>query len=103
MANEETYHEMVRVFEKVQKLVPMKNFYVVTYPAEASTLRDIVFKSDVKGLIYQVGGGLQAKEIFGIYTKKSVANRKGNLLIDVKSKSGCPVGTVYKEGRCVKK
>jgi hypothetical protein len=38
-------------------------FWVVTRPTSVSTLGDILFETDAKGLILQARGGLKAEEI----------------------------------------
>lgn len=105
MADDETYREIVKISERVQKELTPGHFWVVTNPTEHSTHKDIVFKTDLKGLILQAGGGLREKDIFGLYDNKTIADRKGYKLLDIKGRYGCSVNEVYdpKKGRCIKK
>jgi len=103
MSDDERYREILSVTERLQKNIDTPSFWVVTNPTEHSTHDDIVFQSDTRSLILQVGGGLRNRDIFGIYKKKTVADSKGKHLLAMKR--GCPVGQVYDSNkkRCIKK
>ena len=51
------------------------NFWVVTKPRKHSSLIDILFQSDMKGMQNQFLGGLKASEIMGTFTNKKEAEK----------------------------
>jgi len=57
-------------------------FYIVTKPSLDSTLLDIMFDTDIKGLQNQYLGGLQSGDIEGIFTDKYVAETVAKSLLD---------------------
>ena len=46
----------------------INNFWLVTKPNEHSTLNDVLFETDARGVALQVMGGLTPDEIVGMYT-----------------------------------
>jgi hypothetical protein len=52
----------------------INKLYIVTHPRPYSTMGDIFFETDVKGLELQFLGGLKATEIYGVYVDKDEAN-----------------------------
>ena len=60
----------------------IKNFWIVLKPDNESLLVDILFKTDIKGFILQVLGGLRAKEIHGIWTTKKEAKKQAIYLLN---------------------
>ena len=55
-------------------------FWVVTIPTQDSTLGDILFECDLKGLRLQFLGGLFDSQIHGIYDEKTANRIAKNLL-----------------------
>lgn len=51
----------------------LKTLHIVTFPTPNSTLPDICFSVDYLGLQRQFKGGLEAKEIAGIFSTKQEA------------------------------
>jgi hypothetical protein len=52
---------------------PDTKFWIVTEPTEDSTLADVLFSTDIRGLVLQIKGGLAASQIHGIYLDEDVA------------------------------
>lgn len=53
-------------------------FWVVTIPTKESTLQDICFECDLKGLALQFKGGLSPDDIIGMYPSKENARYVAN-------------------------
>jgi len=60
-------------------------FWVVTNPTPDSTINDILFKTDIIGMRNKYIGGLDPKEIYGVYKLDSTARRTAELLLDKKN------------------
>jgi hypothetical protein len=56
-------------------MAKITKFWVVTKPTKQSTLIDILFQKDMKGMEYQFLGGLKGSEIIGTYTSKTEAEK----------------------------
>ena len=56
-------------------------FWVVTNPTKDSTLEDILFECDLKGLRLQFLGGLSDEQIYKIYEDKEYATMIANSLL----------------------
>jgi len=104
MDEQERYQEMVKTAERIQVDADMPSFWVVTNPSKDSTLNDIVFESNVKGMMLQVGGGLRERDIASIYKNERSAKLKGHKLLHAHGIDGCPVGQKWssKAEKCVK-
>ena len=50
-----------------------KKFWIVTKPTAKSTIKDMLFEADLKDLSLQFLGGLNAKDIVGLFTEKHEA------------------------------
>lgn len=59
----------------------IKEFWVVTYPTPLSTVGDICFKTDAKGLALQFRGGLDPDKIVTLYTEEKEATMTASTLI----------------------
>jgi hypothetical protein len=65
-------------------------FWVVTKPTEDSELIDILFFSDIGGMMLQAKGGLAREDIVGLYPKKDkdkAEKHAKDLLEKIKNKS----------------
>lgn len=56
-------------------------FWVVTRPRSISVLADILFQADVQYMALQYAGGLDPKDVVGIYYTKRVAEKKAKALL----------------------
>ena len=101
---EGTYSEIVVTAERIQKEIDPPSFWVVTNPTKDSTLNDVVFKTDLRGMMLQVGGGLRERDIAGIYKNENTAKIKGHKLLHAHGIDGCPFRQKWdpKTEKCVK-
>ena len=58
------------------------DFWVVTKPTELSMVVDICFETDLAGLQRQFAGGLDAKDILGIWLDRYAAERAAQRLLE---------------------
>lgn len=103
MDERERYQEMLKTAEMIQMDTDVPSFWVVTNPSKDSTYNDIVFESNFKGMMLQVGGGLRERDIAGIYKNERTAKVKGHKLLHAHGIDGCPVGQKWspKAEKCV--
>lgn len=59
-------------------------FWVVTKPTNVSTLGDIIFECDIKGLGNQFRGGLNSDDIVGWYDKETATRIATDLMRKIK-------------------
>jgi len=104
MADDQTYREILKTTERMQKEIDVPSFWVVTNPTKDSTHADVVFKTDLKGMMQQIGGGLRERDIAGLYKNEHTAKVKGHKLLHAHGINGCPVGQKWnsKTEKCVK-
>lgn len=57
------------------------SFWVVTEPSDISTIGDIVYETDARGLILQAKGGLEPKDIVDVFTTEEEAVALGRRLM----------------------
>jgi hypothetical protein len=95
---------MIKTAERVQVDADVPSFWVVINPTKDSTYNDIVFKSNLKGMMLQVGGGMRERDIASIYKNEQSAKVKGHKLLHAHGIDGCPVGQKWnpKTETCVK-
>ena len=104
MADDETYREILKTTERMQKEIKVPSFWVVTNPTKDSTLADVVFETDLSGMMKQIGGGLRERDIARIYKNKRIATVMGHKLLHAQGIDGCPFGQKWnqKTNKCVK-
>ena len=104
MADDETYREILRTTERIQKEIDVPSFWVVTNPTKDSTHADVVFETDLNGMIKQIGGGLRERDIARIYKNEKIAKVMGHKLLHAQGINGCPFLQKWdpKTNKCVK-
>jgi len=60
------------------KGLPTVEFYVVTKTRPGASLNDILFKTNIEGIIYQMAGGLKIGEIAGLYGEANAKEAKAH-------------------------
>jgi hypothetical protein len=61
--------------------ITYRPIYVVTYPSKFSELIDICFKTTFSGLRVQYDGGLEERNIFGIFDNEPEAMESAGKLL----------------------
>lgn len=56
-------------------------FWVVTKPSKKSTLVDILFDTDIKGMELYFRGGLKGNEIIGMFRGKNEAEKVAKMAL----------------------
>jgi len=62
-------------------MAKITKFWVVTKPTKQSTLIDILFQRDMKGMQNQFLGGLKGSEIIGTFTTKTEAEKVAKMAL----------------------
>jgi len=62
----------------------IKEFWVVTYPSGYSSIDDICFKSSIPGMMLQKAGGLEYRDLAGIFKTRKKAESFAKKLIQQK-------------------
>ena len=72
----------------------LDTLYIVTYPAELSTLPDIIWGCDAEGLANQFKGGLNPLEIEGMYADGNEARQRARQLLAERDEEMREVGLI---------
>ena len=70
-----------RVIKNIAPKLEKIKMWMVILPVKNSQFIDVVFETNLEGLILQILGGLAGSAIYGIYDNKTKAEDAGRLLM----------------------